>query len=180
MKLSQIIYLLFVNKLKFFKINIWQSFEKVLSGGPYFQTIYLTLNVRWLVLPIKEKFPHQQENVLGLSYLRLNRVSIKIIIVKLFKSCTVISLAIFSVQTSVTGFLNTFVIISTGDISYPMDDVIFPGIVICNKDPISRSFITEMNLTTDEVGITCFLAFSWEPAHKEGWGRSQEKNPYKQ
>ena len=63
-----------------------------------------------------------------------------------------ISLALFFVHTSLTGFINTFVMISIGDISYPLNDVIFPSIVVCNNDPVSRSFIREMNLTSDEVG----------------------------
>ena len=62
-------------------------------------------------------------------------------------------MTIFFVQTSLTGFINTFVMISIGDISYPLNDVIFPSIVVCNNDQVSRSFINELNLTSDEVQV---------------------------
>ena len=67
-------------------------------------------------------------------------------------------MAIFFVTTSLSGFINTYVMISIGDISYPIDDVIFPSIVVCNNNPVSRSFITEMNLTSDEVAKQSVVA----------------------
>ena len=65
-----------------------------------------------------------------------------------------LSLSGYLIYANTKSFMNTFTTISTNDKSKDLNDVYFPSLVICNINPLRKSFIYWIHENLQQSGMT--------------------------